>query len=112
MHDRETRTVKCHADLPKISINPSRRNSRRVYGTDTVDDLVCSCDRSRVESRNSYLQGLFKKGVGNERATATSQRRQPRQHNLPICRVKASAGATGLEPATSGVTGRVGYRDD
>src|SRR5438093_3800326 len=43
--------------------------------------------------------------MGHERATATSQKRQPRQHDRPICRGKALAGATGLEPATSGVTG-------
>jgi len=36
--------------------------------------------------------------------------RQSRQRKMPICRM-FSTGATGLEPATSGVTGRVGHND-
>jgi len=34
-----------------------------------------------------------------------------RQHNRPICRANVETGATGLEPATSGVTGRAGACD-
>jgi hypothetical protein len=34
-----------------------------------------------------------------------------RQQKLAICRSRAKTGATGLEPATSGVTGRVGRHD-
>jgi hypothetical protein len=37
--------------------------------------------------------------------------RQHRQQNMPICRM-FSTGATGLEPATSGVTGRFEGHDD
>jgi hypothetical protein len=44
------------------------------------------------------------------RREAGGRLRQGRQQKIPICRM-FSTGATGLEPATSGVTGRIGYND-
>jgi hypothetical protein len=42
----------------------------------------------------------------------TSRRASPyRQHKNRFCRVNVSAGATGLEPATSGVTDQFSGRD-
>jgi len=38
-------------------------------------------------------------------------RRLSGQHKVPICRHFNRTGATGLEPATSGVTGRIRHRD-
>jgi len=68
--------------LDDARIASSRQTGYRdVTASGLVYDLVCSCDRSRAESRNHHLQALFERIVGHERATATSPGRQPRQHN-------------------------------
>ena len=70
-----------------------------------VDDTFCSCDRLQDFSRNRYLQAFCSADKGHDWATA------PRWYAYPDngkCHLQAlrETGATGLEPATSGVTGR------
>ena len=44
MHDCQTRTAKRHADSPKISINPSRRNRRTSLWDRHVERFPISVD--------------------------------------------------------------------
>jgi hypothetical protein len=78
---------------------------------ETVDILVDVTNPGRwfpALSRGSShpeFRTRDQRGIGEKPAEAGGRLGQNRQQNLPICR-RLSTGATGLEPATSGVTGR------
>jgi hypothetical protein len=69
--------------------------------------------RSRPVMRARDLRGMDRGPVARlapKPATERARLQQDRQQKIPICRM-FSTGATGLEPATSGVTGRVRHHD-
>jgi hypothetical protein len=78
----------------------SARDERRLWPLVRTQNMaICSVLLHRTASGSR---------VRDERVTgweAGGRLRQSRQQNMPICRM-FSTGATGLEPATSGVTGR------
>ncbi len=61
--------------LPHTSIDPQ---SHGLVWKPSLYDRVCSCDRSRLDSRKLPICRYFlQEAVGHEWATATSHRRQP-----------------------------------
>ena len=57
----------------------------------------------------AILQASYFSRLGHRIGPRADRACLPRQHNRPICRHFNETGATGLEPATSGVTGRSWY---
>jgi hypothetical protein len=93
--------------------------SARHDGAERAVSAVCAepgagCTRPLLARRGrKHLQKWPfspRAGSARDRQKAGGRFRQSRQQKIPICRM-CSAGATGLEPATSGVTGLF-HRDD
>jgi hypothetical protein len=96
--DPDLRRDSCVAEVHPLA--GSARDDRRLWPRAKPQNMVI-CSALRDET-------AFGNHVRDERVTgwkAGGRMRQNRQRKMPICRM-FSTGATGLEPATSGVTGR------
>ena len=86
--------------------------SARAHGSETHLSAL------RAGKKQGHLQG-FLCHAAHDLARVVAARLLPgvhrhaavRQREVPICRLNSAAGATGLEPATSGVTGQFERRD-
>jgi hypothetical protein len=75
-----------------------------------LNEPFCSCDRTLDELRNSHLQAFCERN-GGPRSDHQRVFHVRSDNATSVLQAKSKAGATGLEPATSGVTGRFGRND-
>ena len=76
----------------------------------TADRRIGQADVHQRGGTCSFA-GAFPSAFGPRFGPRSGIRRLSGQHKVPICRHFNRTGATGLEPATSGVTGRLGHDD-